>query len=106
MPSLGVEDHLVDPEARDRAVAHFRAGGVVLPTLGELADPARIPASITHALAQVGPDDPDPRNLFRIHWYNDAARTARAAVPGHVVLPKELTGVDARIVVVLGDRSR
>jgi cysteine synthase len=104
MSSLGVEAHLVDADVRDRAVQHFRSTGVVLPTLAELADPARIPAPITGALAQVGPDDPDPWNLFRIHWYNNAARTARAAVPGHVVLPTELTGVDARIVVALGDR--
>lgn len=104
MSSLGVEDHLVDPDTRDRAVAHFRSAGIVLPTLAELADPSRIPAPITDALRNVGPDEADPRNLFRIHWYNDAARTSRAAVPGHVVLPKELTGVDARIVVVLGDR--
>jgi cysteine synthase len=104
MSSHGVEDHLVDPDTRDRAVAHFRSAGVVLPTLGELADPTRIPASIAGDLAQVGPDDPDPRNLFRIHWFNDAARTGRVTVPGHVVLPSALTGVDARIVVVLGDR--
>jgi cysteine synthase len=104
MSSLGVEDHLVDPDTRDRAVAHFRSAGIVLPTLAELADPSRIPAPITDALRGVGPDEADPRNLFRIHWYNDAARTARAAVPGHVVLPKELTGVDARIVVAFGDR--
>ena len=104
MSSLGVEDHLVDPAVRDRAVAHFRSAGIVLPTLAELADPARIPASVTAGLEGVGPDDADPRNLFRIHWYNDAARTGRSAVPGHVVLPTELTGVDARIVVALGDR--
>jgi cysteine synthase len=104
MSSHGVEDHLVDPDTRDRAVAHFRSAGVVLPTLAELADPTRIPASIVGDLAQVGPDDPDPRNLFRIHWFNDAARTSRVTVPGHVVLPRALTGVDARIVVVLGDR--
>ena len=104
MSSLGVEDHLVDPDVRDRAVAHFRAAGIVLPTLGELADPTRIPAPIADALTKVGPDEADPRNLFRIHWYNDATRTSSVAVPGHVVLPEELTGVDARIVVVFGDR--
>jgi cysteine synthase len=104
MSSLGVEDHLVDPETRDRAVAHFRSAGIVLPTLAELADPSRIPATVTDALRGVGPDEADPRNLFRIHWYNDATRVSRASVPDHVVLPKELTGVDARIVVVLGDR--
>jgi cysteine synthase len=102
--SLGVEEHLVEPEIRDRAVAHFREEGIVLPTLGELADPSRIPPSITEALRKVGPDSPAPENLFRIHWYNDATRTSRTAVPGHVVLTRELTGVDARIVVALGDR--
>ncbi|WP_296604812.1 pyridoxal-phosphate dependent enzyme [Nocardioides sp.] len=102
--SLGVETHLVDAAVRDRAVAHFRDAGIVLPTFAELADPARIPAPTAAALAGVGPDEADPRNLFRIHWYNDADRTSRATVPAHVVLPKELTGVDARIVVALGDR--
>ena len=102
--ALGVETHLVDAAVRDRAVAHFRDAGIVLPTFAELADPARIPAATTEALAGVGPDQADPRNLFRIHWYNGADRTSRAALPAHVVLPKELTGVDARIVVALGDR--
>ncbi len=104
MSSLGVEDHLVDRETRDRAVAHLRSAGIALPTLGELADPSRIPAAVTAGLAGVAPDDPSPRNLFRNHWYNDATRTRAQAVPAHVVLPKQLTGVDARITVVLGDR--
>ncbi|MDP2772643.1 MAG: pyridoxal-phosphate dependent enzyme [Nocardioides sp.] len=104
MSSLGVADHLVDSETRDRAVEHFRSAGIVLPTLAELADPSRIPAPVTEALRGVGPDEADPLNLFRIHWYNDATRVSRVAVPDHVVLPRELTGVDARIVVVLGDR--
>ncbi|ABL81140.1 MULTISPECIES: pyridoxal-phosphate dependent enzyme [unclassified Nocardioides] len=104
MSSLGVEGHVVDAGSRDRAVAHFRAAGIVLPTLAELADPSRIPVSTTGALRAVGPDEADPRNLFRIHWYNDASRVARTSVPEHVVLPRELTGVDARIAVVFGDR--
>ena len=54
--------------------------------------------------SHVGPDDADPLNLYRIHWFNDAARTGRVPVPDHVVLPKELTGVDARSWSPLGDR--
>jgi cysteine synthase len=104
MSRLGVEARLVDVGTRDRAVAHLRSEGVLLPTFAELAQPSLIPAAVTDALAHVGPDDADPRNLFRIHWYNDAARSGREAVPAHVVLPKELTGVDARIVVALADR--
>jgi len=51
----------------------------------------------------VGPDTANPWNLFRVHWYNDPDRAGQAAVPVHVVLPAELTGVDAKIVVALGD---
>ena len=104
MSSLGLEDHLVDGAIRERAVAHFRTRGIVLPTLAELADPARIPARVQANLADVGPDEADPRNLFRIHWYNGGSRTSAVPVPGHVVLPKQLTGVEAQIAVVFGDR--
>jgi cysteine synthase len=38
-----------------------------------------------------------------VHWYNDPFRTGQAATPVYVVLPGELTGVEARIVVLLGD---
>ena len=76
----------------------------MLPTFAELADPTTDPEPIRRALAGVKPDDAHPLNLFRVHWYNDADRTRPVAVPGHVVLPSELTGVEARIVVALGDR--
>ena len=46
----------------------------------------------------VGPDEPDPLNLFRVHWYNDANRGGLVDVPEHLVLPRELTGVEATIV--------
>jgi cysteine synthase len=42
-------------------------------------------------------------NLWRVHWFNDASRKARARA-GHVVLPPELTGVPAPIVVLFGRR--
>ena len=77
---------------------------IVLPTFGELAEPTRIPESIRASLQHVAPDAADARNLFRVHWYNDTARTGQARVPEHVVLPQSLTGVPAKIVVALGDR--
>jgi len=104
MPTLGLEDHLVDQGVYDRTVARFREAQILLPTFAELAQPTRIPPGISNALAGVKPDDAHPLNLFRVHWYNDAARTGQSPVPQHVVLPKELTGVDARIVVAFGDR--
>ena len=104
MRRMGLETDIVDREVYDNSVARFRAARIVLPTFAELADPARIPAAVEAGLAGVDPDAPDPRNLFRVHWYNDATRRSRAAVPEHLVLPQSLTGVRAPIVVALGDR--
>jgi len=104
MPTLGLEDHIVDRGVYDRTVRHFGETGVLLPTFAELASPKTVPAAIRRALGSVKPDEAHPLNLFRVHWYNDADRSATDAVPGHVVLGKELTGVEAKIVVALGDR--
>jgi cysteine synthase len=95
---------IADRSAYDRAVRHLKEARVVLPTFDELADPARIPARISAALATVDPDAAHPLNLFRVHWWNDASRRGRATVPEHVVLPRSFTGVDAPIVVALGNR--
>ena len=88
----------------DPILERFREAGIVLPTFEQLADPTTIPSEITRRLAEVDPDAPDPINLFRVHWYNGADRRSTVPVPEHVVLPSALTGVDARIVVALGDR--
>ncbi len=103
MASLGLERHVVDREVYGRTVDHCRDAGIRLPTFAQLAAPASIPAKIQKSLAGVWADAVDPANLFRVHWYNDGERTGQAAVPVHVVLPSELTGVDARIVVAIGD---
>ncbi len=75
-----------------------------MPTFAQLADPDLIPEGIEARLAAVEPDAPDPLNLFRTHWYNGADRRSRVPVPEHLVLPTALTGVEAPIVIALGDR--
>ena len=104
MRRLGLERDLVDAEVYKRTVERFRASDIILPTFGQLADPTRVPAAITAALRSIGPDEPHPLNLFRVHWYNGTDRRVQVTVPEHVVLPPELTGVEATIVVALGDR--
>jgi cysteine synthase A len=95
---------VVDAKRRRAAVESLRAARVTLPRWSELADPARISSAVISELNSVGPDEPDERNLWRVHWFNDASRTERVFVPGHVVLPQALTGVKAPIVVLLGRR--
>ena len=104
MAMLGLEREVVGRDVYDRAVARFRDSGILLPTLAQLADPPWIPGAVQSRLASVDPDAADPLNLFRVHWFNGAERRERVAVPEHLVLPPELTGVSAPIVVLLGDR--
>ena len=104
MTAFGLETDVVDRAVRDRAVERFRSAGIALPTFGQLADPSAVPASVATRLAGVGPDDPDAANLFRVHWFNGADRISRVEVPGHLVMPTALTGVDATIVLAFGDR--
>ncbi len=98
---FGLADRVVDDAALGNSVERFRERGITLPTFRELADPA----AFNHA-ARVGdadPHAPDPRNLWRVHWYNDLAG-GRVVVPEHVVLPSSLTGVASPIIVAFGDR--
>jgi cysteine synthase len=93
---------ICDAATRQRAIAHLAQRRVRLPTFAEIADPATVPNAIHERLAEVGADDPDPLNLYRVHWYNDRSRKGRVSVPVHIEIPSSLSGVSARIVVALG----
>src|SRR5688500_14214792 len=101
--SLGLALELDDRSAYDHAVKRCRDLGVVLPTLAQLADPSTIPSGARRALDDADAQAPDARNLFRVHWYNALDGTI-VAVPDHLELTPALTGVDARIVLLLGNR--
>ncbi len=67
------------------------------PTFEEMLDPSKMSAQIRKdALAVLESDPLSPKNLFNITWKN-AENKIR-----HVVLPKELTGIDAEICVITG----
>jgi cysteine synthase len=102
--SLIMSPTIVDHARRRSAVERVRQIGGTLPTWSQLSDPFSDKRFSTPGLAAVDPDTSDPANLWRVHWFNDADRRSRAAAPGHVVLPPELTGVKAPIVVMLGRR--
>lgn len=91
-------------QAYDNAVGRFRDNNIVLPTFAQLRDPSTIPAATQASLAGVDRNAGDPRNLFRVHWYNALDGSGPIDVPNHVELPPELTGVDARIVLAFGNR--
>jgi cysteine synthase len=99
----GLDSEVIDPSAVERTAQRFREQRIVLPTFGQLRDPRTAPSALRTLLGDVDRNAASPANLWRIHWYNkiDGGVTE---VPEHVVLTKELTGVDAPIVVAFGDR--
>jgi len=97
---LGLAGTVLDPGSLENSIKRFAEQKIVLPTFGELAQPQSIPRDITHG---VDKNAADPRNLFRVHWYNNMAGDL-VSVPDHVVLPSSLTGVASPIIVVFGNR--
>jgi len=66
------------------------------PTYHEMLHPETLPEAIRRQALAALADESDRANLFNITW-----RSADGGIR-HVVLPKELTGVDANIVVLVG----
>jgi len=102
--NLGMTLEMADSAVYDRAVQRFSENGIRLPTFAQLADPSTLPADAVAQLDGVDRDEPDPRNLFRVHWFNSLDGAGPIDVPDYIELPSELTGVDARIVLALGNR--
>ena len=66
------------------------------PTYAEMRHPSTLPAALRRrAVERARSNELDPLNLFNITWRNREDRVR------HVVLPRELTGVAANIVVLL-----
>lgn len=66
------------------------------PTYQEMLNPQLLPQSIRQQAALANQNELDPANLFNIHW-----RAPDLSVR-HVVLPKELTGTVANVIVLIG----
>ena len=93
----------VNEEVLKRTVERCRERNILIPTFAEQRDPQRIPEAVRRRLAQVGLWDVDPINLFRITWKNEPrARGGLFGGGNWVEFPPELTGIEARIVGLVG----
>ncbi|OQA47025.1 MAG: Cysteine synthase [Chloroflexi bacterium ADurb.Bin325] len=96
-------DLTVQPERLARAVQRARERNIIIPTFRQMRDPALIPDRIKAELRSIGLWDVNPRNLFRITWKNEPTAHGGGFGPvNYLELPKALTGVDARILVLVG----
>ncbi len=96
-------DLTVNPEILERAIGRAKERQIIVPTFKQQRDPSLIPAKIVEKLQDVGLWDINPLNLFRITWHNEPLETGGGfGGVNFLEFPKELTGVDARIVAVVG----
>ncbi len=100
---IPITDHVVDQAVLEKAIAHCRGRNIILPTFAEQRDPESIPGKIKDKLKKIGLWDLHPLNLFRITWKNEPQE--KGGLFGGVnflELPPALTGVKARIVLLVG----
>ena len=96
-------DLTVHEKQRSKTAERCREQGILIPTFKQMKDPDLIPVGIKEELLSIGLWDVHPRNLFRITWKNEP-RLKGGGYSGlnYVELPPELTGVNARIIALVG----
>ncbi len=96
-------DLTFDATGLENAVKRARERNIIIPTFAQQKDPTLIPDSIKAELASIGLWDITPRNLFRITWHNEpTAHGGGFGGVNYIELPRELTGVEARIIALVG----
>lgn len=100
---ISITDKIVDQSVLEKAISRYREKGIILPTFAQMQDPGLIPESIKNKLKNIGLWDLHPLNLFRITWKNEPVTSGGLyGAPNFIELPKQVTGIDARIIVLLG----
>ncbi len=96
-------DLTINEERLKHAVQRAKERNIVIPTLEQQIHPETVPAAFKEELKGIGLWDIHPRNLFRITWHNEpVAKGGGFAGVNYIELPSSLTGVDARIVALVG----
>jgi cysteine synthase A len=87
----------------ENTVKRCRERNIIIPTYEQMRNPDKIPAGITAELKSIGLWDLHPRNLFRISWKNEpVSQGGGFGGVNYIEIPRALSGVRARIFVLLG----
>ena len=96
-------DLTVYPEKLEHAINRARERNIIIPTIAQMKNPELVPDKIKNELSSMGLWDVAPRNLFRITWKNEPkAFGGQYGGVNYIELPKSLTGVDGRIIALVG----
>ena len=96
-------DLSLESDRRQHALQRVRERGIIVPTFAQMRNPDLIPSETKEKLAAIGLWELNPLNLFRITWKNEP-KPFGGGFHGvnFLELPPSLTGVEARIVVLIG----
>lgn len=94
---------IYDEAALERAIQRGRERHIIIPTFQQMINPSLIPQAVQEKLRDVGLWDLNPLNLFRITWHNQpTAFGGGFGGANFIEIPPALSGVPARILVLLG----
>ena len=98
-----VIDLTIHQEALQKNIDYCREQGITLPTFAMMKDPEKIPGQIKDKLKILGLWDLHSANLYRICWNNEPKDSGGLfGGVNHIVLPPELTGCRATIIMLTG----
>jgi cysteine synthase A len=87
----------------ENTVRRCRERDIIIPTYEQMRDPDKIPQGIRDELKDIGLWDLHSRNLFRITWKNEPVKHGGGfSGVNYLEIPSELSGVKARIIILLG----
>ena len=96
-------DLTINEEQLKRTVKRARERNIVIPTFEQMKNPDLVPQKIKDRLKSVGLWDVNSINLFRITWKNEPVKDGGLyGDVNFIELPREITGVDARIIALVG----
>ena len=93
----------INKKVLENTINQCRERNILIPTYKQMKNPELVPDKIKQELSEIGLWDVNPRNLFRITWKNEPVSSGGGfGNVNYLEVPKELTGVKARIFILLG----
>ena len=93
--------NILNEEYLEKTIERCRNQKIILPTFNQLKHPLTISKEIQNKLENIDIQALHPLNLFRINWCNNP-ETRRIGGINFLEIPKEITGVKARIIGLVG----
>jgi len=87
----------------ENTIKRCREKHIIIPTYKQMRNPELIPEKIRAKLKNIGLWDLNSLNMFRITWKNEPVKFGGGfGKVNYIEIPKELTGVKARILMLIG----